>query len=87
VVRVAVVFSVVLYVASYTALFVLRRREPLTPRPYRAWGYPWLPILGLLIAAGLLVSIVLADYFAALVTGALLLLSWPASGVVRRALR
>jgi hypothetical protein len=41
----------------------------------------------LLIVAGLLVSIVLADHFAAMVTAALLLLSWPASKVVRRMIR
>jgi basic amino acid/polyamine antiporter, APA family len=25
------------------AVFVLRRRRPELPRPYRAWGYPWVP--------------------------------------------
>ncbi len=25
----------------YISVFVLRRREPDLPRPYRAWGYPW----------------------------------------------
>jgi APA family basic amino acid/polyamine antiporter len=28
------------YIAIYIAVFVLRRREPDLPRPYRAWGYP-----------------------------------------------
>ena len=27
------------------SLFVLRRREPHTPRPYRVAGYPWTPLL------------------------------------------
>lgn len=35
----------------YLALFVLRRREPETPRPYRAWGYPIVPGLTLLVAS------------------------------------
>jgi basic amino acid/polyamine antiporter, APA family len=30
-------------------LFVLRRREPELPRPYRAWGYPLTPLLFLLL--------------------------------------
>jgi basic amino acid/polyamine antiporter, APA family len=34
-------FIVAKYVMSYLAVFSLRKREPLTPRPYRAWGYPW----------------------------------------------
>jgi basic amino acid/polyamine antiporter, APA family len=29
------------YAISCVALVVLRRREPATPRPFRAWGYPW----------------------------------------------
>ena len=28
---------------TVAALFVLRRRQPDLPRPYRAWGYPVLP--------------------------------------------
>jgi APA family basic amino acid/polyamine antiporter len=34
-------FFVLNYTLSFVSLFVLRRREPLTPRPYRAWGFPW----------------------------------------------
>jgi len=29
--------------ADVAALYTLRRRQPGRPRPYRAWGYPWLP--------------------------------------------
>jgi basic amino acid/polyamine antiporter, APA family len=29
------------YAMAYTAMFVLRWREPDAPRPFRAWGYPW----------------------------------------------
>ena len=37
-------FAVVLFSAiAVAAVFVLRRREPLEPRPFRAWGYPWAP--------------------------------------------
>jgi APA family basic amino acid/polyamine antiporter len=31
--------------ADVVALFVLRRRRPAQPRPYRAWGYPVVPAL------------------------------------------
>src|SRR5260370_10814888 len=33
-------FFVANYTLSYASLFVLRKREPLTNRPYRALGYP-----------------------------------------------
>ena len=39
-------FAVVLFAGvAVTALFVLRRREPLAPRPFRAWGYPLAPLV------------------------------------------
>jgi APA family basic amino acid/polyamine antiporter len=39
-------FAVVLFSGiAGGALFVLRRRSPDEPRPFRAWGYPWAPAL------------------------------------------
>ncbi len=35
-------------------VFVLRRREPALPRPYRTWGYPVTPILFLVISGWML---------------------------------
>ena len=34
-------FYVANYVAAFLSVFVLRRREPGLPRPWRAWGHPW----------------------------------------------
>lgn len=34
-------FFVINYAMTFLSVFVLRRREPDTPRPFRAWGYPW----------------------------------------------
>jgi basic amino acid/polyamine antiporter, APA family len=37
-------FALVLFSGiAVASLFVLRRREPDAPRPFRAWGYPWAP--------------------------------------------
>jgi basic amino acid/polyamine antiporter, APA family len=77
-------FIVVLYVLVFSSLFVLRRREPETPRPYRAWGYPLVPALALLIAVALLAAMALGDRRGAAITAALLIVSWPASRLVRR---
>jgi basic amino acid/polyamine antiporter, APA family len=39
-------FAIVLAtMADVAALYALRRRQPARPRPYRAWGYPWVPAL------------------------------------------
>jgi APA family basic amino acid/polyamine antiporter len=50
-----VVFAaVVFHVATGGAVFVLRRKRPDAPRPYRVWGYPVVPIL-FIGASGVLV--------------------------------
>lgn len=44
------VFGIVLATsADVVALFALRLRQPDRPRPYRAWGYPWVPAVYLLV--------------------------------------
>jgi len=35
--------------ATVAAVFVLRKREPELPRPYKVWGYPWTPALFLAV--------------------------------------
>ncbi len=52
-------FFVASYVLSFTSVFVLRRREPATPRPYRAFGHPWTTGI---VLAGSLVFLVGASY-------------------------
>jgi basic amino acid/polyamine antiporter, APA family len=38
------------------SVFIIRRRMPAVERVYRAWGYPWIPILFLLTTAWLLIT-------------------------------
>ncbi len=47
VITVLAFFFIANYTLSCVSLFVLRRREPERPRPYRAWGYPWTTALAL----------------------------------------
>jgi APA family basic amino acid/polyamine antiporter len=35
-------------------VFIFRRREPDTPRPYRVWGYPAIPVVFIAASAALL---------------------------------
>jgi APA family basic amino acid/polyamine antiporter len=47
-----VIFSVLLfYILTILGLFRLRRTSPNAPRPYRAWGYPVVPIVYIVLAA------------------------------------
>jgi APA family basic amino acid/polyamine antiporter len=55
-----VVAVLVFYVLTIAGLFVLRRQRPDAERPYRAWGYPWLP--GLYLVAATTIMVVLVFY-------------------------
>jgi APA family basic amino acid/polyamine antiporter len=49
--------GVIAYVATVVGLFVLRRKRPDVPRPYRCTGYPWAPAL-YLVAGSLWAAII-----------------------------
>jgi amino acid transporter len=49
----------IFYGLAVVALFRLRRTEPEMPRPYRCWGYPWVPGIFVAGALALTVSILL----------------------------
>ena len=45
----------IFYGLAVLALFRLRRTEPELPRPYRCWGYPWVP--GIFVAGALALTV------------------------------
>lgn len=48
--------ATLMHVATGLAVFVLRRKRPDEPRPYRAWGYPLVPALFVIASAVLVVN-------------------------------
>jgi len=55
-----VVFAVLIfYVLTIFGLFVLRRKRPDAPRPYRAFGYPLVPALYIVLALAIMVVLIL----------------------------
>jgi APA family basic amino acid/polyamine antiporter len=84
IVAVLAFFFVANYVLAFASVFVLRRREPETPRPYRAWGYPW--ITGLAIAGSLavLAGMVASDTANSIRAALLLAASYPAYRIAAR---
>jgi APA family basic amino acid/polyamine antiporter len=55
-------FFVVNYALSFTSVFLLRRNEPGTHRPYHAWGYPWTTGLSLLGSVAFLAAALVGDW-------------------------
>jgi basic amino acid/polyamine antiporter, APA family len=53
--------SWILYGMAAASVIVLRYKHPEMPRPYRVWGYPWVPVVFVLVAAALLYSTLLTS--------------------------
>ena len=77
VITVLAFFFIANYTLSFISLFVLRRREPERPRPYRAWGYPWTTALALLGSVAFLVGAVAGDTQNSMLALLLLSVSYP----------
>lgn len=51
--------SLLFYIITIAGLFVLRVKEPTTPRPYKAIGYPVVPALYILLAGAICLDLLL----------------------------
>jgi APA family basic amino acid/polyamine antiporter len=64
----------ILLIAS---LFILRKREPDLPRPFKTWGYPLMPLILFAVAIALFASFVISDVSNAIHALILLAVSYP----------
>jgi len=78
VITVLAFFFVANYALSFISVFVLRKREPEKPRPYRAWGYPWTTALALVGSIAFLIGAIASDRGNSLIALAVLAASYPA---------
>jgi APA family basic amino acid/polyamine antiporter len=54
------VFTVLIfYVLTIVAIFILRQKQPNADRPYKAFGYPIIPAIYVLLAAGLCINLLI----------------------------
>jgi basic amino acid/polyamine antiporter, APA family len=49
--------ALMFYILTVSAVFVLRVKKPDAPRPYRAWGYPVVPALYIILCSVIMVSL------------------------------
>ena len=67
----------VFYVLSVISVFILRRKYPDAPRPFKVWGYPVTPLFFIVVSLGYIVSTVLFSFSEALPGIIVLLLGVP----------
>ncbi|MEO8647932.1 MAG: amino acid permease [Acidobacteriota bacterium] len=69
--------SWIFYALVTSSIFVFRRRYPDAERPYKAWGYPVVPAVFLLVAAWLLINTIVTDTTQSLIGLGLIILGLP----------
>ena len=84
VIAVLAFFFVANYTLSFTSLFVLRRRQPESPRPYRAIGHPFTTALALIASVAFLIGAIASDTRNSVYALVLLAVSFPIYLLFRR---
>ena len=77
-------FSVSISIIVIVSFFRLRRREPETPRPFKAWGYPLLPGIVLICSASVFVGYAVGNPFPSAIALAVILLTYPTYRLIKR---
>jgi APA family basic amino acid/polyamine antiporter len=84
IVAVAAVLFLLIYISTYSALIVLRRKEPDAPRPYRAFGYPFTTIIVLTGCVALWIAAVMEDLRSGIFAALLLIACAPVYAWIAR---
>lgn len=53
--------SLLFYILTIGGIFILRKKEPETDRPYKALGYPYIPIVYILLTLAICVDLLIYD--------------------------
>jgi APA family basic amino acid/polyamine antiporter len=55
-----IIFSIFIFYGMTTlGIFILRKRMPDAPRPYKVWGYPVVPVIVILFCATLFINTII----------------------------
>jgi APA family basic amino acid/polyamine antiporter len=55
-----IIFTVLLfYILTITGIFILRKKQPQLERPYKAFGYPFIPFIYLLLASSICIILLI----------------------------
>jgi APA family basic amino acid/polyamine antiporter len=55
--------SLLFYILTIYGVFILRKKEPLAERPYKAFGYPIIPALYIVVTAAICGTLLIYDTF------------------------
>lgn len=75
--------SLLFYIITVAGVIVLRNREPNAERPYKVWGYPYLPVMYLVMAGFVAVGILISQFNIAITGIGIVALGWPIFSLFR----
>lgn len=77
-------YAVAANILLVCSLFILRKREPDLPRPFKTWGYPLAPTILLMVAIALFIAFVISDPKGSFYASASLAISYPIYLLIKR---
>lgn len=57
-----IIIVLIFYILTIYGIFILRKKKPDAERPYRAFGYPFLPFLYIIVASAICVSLLITKF-------------------------
>ena len=57
-----IIIVLIFYILTIYGIFILRRKMPDAERPYKAFGYPFLPFLYIIVASAICVSLLITKF-------------------------
>ena len=77
-------FWVIMYSSGFISLLVLRKKEPYSNRPFKAWGYQWTTVTVLSLSIIFLIGVIISDVVNSVYAILLILLSYPIYWLTRK---
>jgi APA family basic amino acid/polyamine antiporter len=81
-----IIASLLFYIFTIFGIFILRKKQPTAERPYKVFAYPFLPILYIILAAGISVDLLFNDTKDTLPGLAIILLGIPFYFILQKTL-
>ncbi|ESU23184.1 amino acid permease [Flavobacterium enshiense DK69] len=57
-----VIIVLIFYILTIYGIFILRRKQPDAERPYKAFGYPFLPLFYIVVASAISISLLITKF-------------------------
>jgi len=74
----------IFYILTIAGIFILRKKQPNAERPYKAFGYPVLPALYILIATAIIIDLILLKPVTTLIGIGIILIGIPVYFIWKR---